>query len=79
MYVSPRVTDFGQIDLHTHTLASSPAEIDPTSDPTGAGGGAGIGLIGLVGGAMILAGRGDDNQPAAATPPDEEEEKQAQK
>ena len=80
MYVSPRVTDFGRIELHTHALPGSSPEIpDPISDPTGAGGGAGIGLIGLVGGAIILAGRGDDNQPAATVPPEEEQEKLAQK
>ena len=78
MYVSPRVTDFGRIELHTYAF---PGSSDPTDEPSsgGAGGGAGLGLIGLIGGAVALAGRGDNNQAAAAVPPDEEEEKQAQK
>ena len=79
MYVSPRITDFGRIELHTHTF---PGSSDPTAEVTGGGGGAGagVGLIGLIGGAVALAGPGDDNQAAAAVPPDEvEEEKLAQK
>ena len=79
MYVSPRIADFGRIELHTHTLPGSPDTTvpDPTVEPTG--GGAGFGLIGLVGGVIALAGRGDNNQDAAVIPPDDEEEKQAQK
>jgi len=78
MYVSPRITDFGRIEVHTYAFPNSG---DPATTPEagGGGGGAGIGLIGILGGAIALAGRGNDNESAAVIPPEEEAEKQAQK
>ena len=79
MYVSPRITDFGRIELHTYAFPGSGE--DPATEPEagGGGGGAGIGLVGLIGGALVLAGRGSDDESAAVIPPEEESEKQAQK
>jgi len=73
MYALPRVTDLGRIELHTYATPGSPT--DPVEEPTGLGGGGGIGagVIGLIGGAVVLAGRGNDDQPAAVVPPGEEE------
>ena len=88
MYVSPRITDFGRIELHTHVFPGSSSEVseetavltgESTGGGSGGGAGLGVGVIGLIGGAIALAGRGDNNQAAAAVPPDEEVEKLAQK
>lgn len=79
MYVSPRVTDFGRIELHTHAFPSS-TEIPDESSGGGAGGegGIGVGVIGLIGGAIALVGRGGNDQEVAVAPADEDEkEKEA--
>jgi len=72
MYVSPRVTDFGRIELHTYQAPGSPAEPGEAVVPGGGGGGIGVGVIGLIGGAAVLAGRGQNEQPAAVLPDEEE-------
>jgi hypothetical protein len=80
MYVGPRITDFGRIEVHTYALSGSAPEVDETTvTSTGGGGGVGgIGAIGLLGGAALLAGRGSNTEVAAGAV-DEEEEKQAPK
>ena len=77
MYVSPRIVDFGRIELHTHLLPGSPPDFNEESaiEGGGGGGGIGLGLIGLIGGVAVLAGRGDNDQTEVTAPPDEEEEK----
>lgn len=78
MYASPRIKDFGAVEIHTYQIPSStPGAEEPTTSPTGGGGDAGIGLIGLMG-VGALAGRDNSDQPAAGVA-GEEEEKQAQK
>jgi hypothetical protein len=72
MYVSPRVTDFGRIELHTYQAPGSPAEPGEGELPGSGGGGIGVGVIGLIGGAAVLAGRGQNEQPAAVLPDEEE-------
>lgn len=74
MYLSPRVKDFGRIELHTYQApGSSTEEPVETVVSGGGGGGIGVGVIGLIGGAAVLVGRGNNEQPAAAVQPDEEE------
>ena len=79
MYVAPRITDFGRIELHTHALPGSSPDFNEESaiegGGGGGGGGVGLGLIGLIGGVAVLAGRGDNDQTEVTAPPDEEEEK----
>jgi hypothetical protein len=73
MYLSPRITDFGRIEIHTYAFANSSGDSpDEVVEATGGGGG-GVGLIGLIGGAIALAGRGNDESTAAVPPEDEEE------
>jgi hypothetical protein len=79
MYITPRVTDFGRIELHTYQLPGSSSEVEELPTATGGGGGgAGVGLIGLLGGAAVLAGRGSNDQAVAASN-DEEEKSVPQK
>lgn len=73
MYASPKVTDFGRIEVHTYSLSGSAPEIDETPITGSTGGGAGIGVLGLVGGAAVLAGRADNGEPAAGVTGDEDE------
>ena len=79
MYEVPTIIDYGQIELHTYALPGSSPETEEITavDSAGSGGGAGIGLLGLIGGAAALAGRGDTDQPVAVVT--DEEEKQALK
>lgn len=75
-YRPPAVSDFGRIELHTYQLPGSGASIEEPTSITSAGGGgigAGVGLLGLIGGAAALAGRDGDNQPVAVADNDEEE------
>ena len=78
MYVAPRITDFGRIEVHTYAFPSS-GDPAPAPEAGGGGSGGGIGLIGILGGAIALAGRGNNNESAVIVPPEEEAEKQAQK
>jgi hypothetical protein len=79
MYVVPKISDFGRIEVHTYSLSGSAPEVDETTatGTGGGGGGGGIGLVGLLGGAAVLAGRGSSTEVVAGA--DEEEEKQAPK
>jgi hypothetical protein len=78
MYASPRIKDLGAVEIHTYQIPSStPGTDEPTVSPTGGGGDAGVGLVGLMG-VAVLAGRDNSDQPSAGVT-DEEEEKQAQK
>jgi hypothetical protein len=76
MYESPRISDFGRIELHTYQAPGSADDESPDETPTaavGGGAGAGVGLIGLIGGALVLAGRSNEDQTTAVVPPGEEE------
>jgi hypothetical protein len=78
MYASPRIRDFGAVEIHTYQIPSStPGTDEPTTSAAGGGGDAGVGLIGLMG-AAVLAGRDNSGETTAGVT-DEEEEKQAQK
>ena len=80
MYVAPRISDFGRIEVHTYSLSGSAPDIEETivTGSGGAGSAAGIGLLGLAGGAALLVGRGNSTEVAAGAV-SEEEEKQAPK
>jgi len=81
MYVAPSLTDFGRIEVHTYALPGSAPEIDETTvtGSSGGGGGMGVGVIGLLGGAAVLAGHGKNDQPVAGVAPDDEEEEKINK
>ncbi len=73
MYISPRVMDYGRIELHTYQAPGSPPEEPGEPTSSGGGGGIGVGVFGLIGGAVILAGRGNNEEPAAVVLSGEEE------